>query len=101
MNGVGWAPHTESNKTFPDTCLIQYAVGSSELTIKNFLTLTFLLAQPSDELLGCDRTDFLLLSGDAVEQVCETRQQRLLGTLVAGLVLQDLVSERLAEVQRL
>lgn len=82
-------------------CSQTHSVGSSELTIKNCLTLTFLLAQPSDELLGCDRTDFLLLSGDAVKQVCETRQQRLLGTLVAGLVLQDLVSERLAEIQRL
>lgn len=63
--------------------------------------LLLLLPQARNELLRGDRAHLLLLRRDAVEQVGQACEQRLFGALVLGLVVQDLVPERLAEVERL
>lgn len=60
-----------------------------------------LFAQSGDELFGCNRADFLLLRGNAVEQVGQAGQQRLLGALVFRLVLEHTIAKWLAKVKRL
>ena len=62
---------------------------------------TFLFFEPGDELFGGYRSDLLLLGGDVVKQIGQTRQQRLLAPLVLHLVLENAFAKRLAEVQRL
>lgn len=39
---------------------------------------TIFLPEPGDEFLGRDDSDFLLLGGDAVEQVCQAGEEGLL-----------------------
>jgi len=63
--------------------------------------LLLLLAQPCDELLGRNGAHLLLLRGNAVEEIRQAGEQRLLGPLVLGLVLQDLLAKWLAEVEGL
>lgn len=63
--------------------------------------LLLLFAQPGDELLGRNRADLLLLRGNAVEQIGQAGEQRLLGALVLRLVLEHFVAEGLTEVERL
>lgn len=63
--------------------------------------LLLLLAQPRDELLRRYRADLLLLRGNAIEEVRQAGEQRFLGPLVLGLVLEHLLAKRLAEVERL
>lgn len=65
------------------------------------IELLLLLSQPGYELFGRNRAHLLLLRGNAVEQIRQTRQQRLLGPLVLGLVLKDLLAEWLAKVEGL
>lgn len=60
-----------------------------------------LLAQTRYKLLRRNRTDLLLLRGNAIEEISKAREQRLLGPLVLGLVLEDLLAEWLAEVEGL
>lgn len=62
---------------------------------------TFFFSQPCYKLFWRYRADFLFLRGDAVEQVGQACEQRLFRPLVLRLVLQHLVPERLAEVERL
>ena len=55
-----------------------------------------------DELLRSDRSDFLLLRRYTVEEIGEAGQQRfLLLVLLLLFVLEDFLTERLAEEQRL
>lgn len=63
-------------------------------------TLTVLLPQAGDELLGRDDADFLLLRGDGVEEVGQACEQVLL-LLLLGFVGQHVLSKRPAEVERL
>lgn len=57
-----------------------------------------LFSQPRDELLWWDHANLLLLRGNAVEKVCQTRQQIFL-LLLLGLVCQHVLTEWPAEVQ--
>lgn len=62
--------------------------------------LTILFSQPRNELLWWDHANLLLLCGNAVEKVCQARQQVFLLFLL-GLVCQHILTERPAEVQGL
>ena len=55
-----------------------------------FQTTTIFFSEPGDEFFGGQRPDLLLLRGDRVEQVGQTRQKRLLAPLVLRAVLQNL-----------
>lgn len=62
--------------------------------------LTILFPQPRNELLWWDHANLLLLRGNAVEKVCQARQQVFLLFLL-GFICQHILPERPAEVQGL
>lgn len=74
-----------------------YSKACHSLTV-----FTILFAQPLNELLRSNCSNFPLLCGNTMKEVSQARQQRFfLLTLLLLLVLQDFFSERLAEEQRL
>lgn len=67
----------------------------------HFVFLTFFFPQPRDELFRRNGADFLLLGSYGVKEIRQTGEESLLGSLVLRLVLQNLFSEGLAEVEGL
>jgi len=65
----------------------------------DLIKLTLFFSQSGNKLFRRNGANLLLLSGNAVKEVSQTGEKGLLGPFIARLVLQDLVPERLAEVQ--
>ena len=74
---------------------------SENLPRFHFVFLTFFFPQPGDKLFRRNGADFLLLGSYGVKEIRQTGEESLLGSLVLRLVLQNLFSEGLAEVEGL